>query len=239
MLNSDLDNNLSSKDEAQKTSDTKLLDADLDQKKLKDFFGPNYSKLESFHKLLVDEGDLRGLIGPRELPKLWIRHILNSAAVGQYIFENAGEITNIVDIGSGAGFPGIVLACMFPDSHFFLVDSMQRRTDWLEYAAKQIELTNVTVIRGRAEEICQNGEIPLCDYSTARAVASLKKLLPWTMPFLKPGGQLLALKGENVSNELVEAKKQLKRFGKGEPEILTAHTLSGVGETTIFKLSRR
>lgn len=144
----------------------------------------------------------------------------------------------LVDVGSGAGFPGLVLACMLPELEVFLVESMQRRVDWLQYAAAKVGLPNVHVVRARAEEVQKSGEVPPADYVTARAVAPLKKLLGWTMPFLKPGGELIALKGSNVQSEIQEATKIMKRFTKHTPEIIQASVLPNVESTTVLKLEK-
>ena len=144
----------------------------------------------------------------------------------------------LVDVGSGAGFPGLVLACMLPELDVYLVESMQRRTDWLSFAAAELGLSNVQVIRARAEDVQKSGSVPPADYVTARAVAPLKRLLGWTMPFLKPGGELIALKGSSVGTEIKEAEKVLKRFTKHAPEVLEARVLPDVESTTVLRLKK-
>lgn len=164
-----------------------------------------WEKLVLFKDLLVAEGEKRGLIGPRELDKLWSRHILNSTAILDYIDDGS----SVADVGSGAGFPGLVAAIVRPDLDLHLIDSLGRRTDWLVYAVEELQLENVKIFNNRAEELV--GKVT-CDVVTARAVAALKKLLPWTMPLAKPGGKLVLLKGGRAEIEIDDADKQLRKF---------------------------
>lgn len=164
-----------------------------------------WEKLVLFKDLLVAEGEKRGLIGPRELDKLWSRHILNSTAILDYIDDGS----SVADVGSGAGFPGLVAAIVRPDLDLHLIDSLGRRTDWLLYAVDELDLENVKIFNNRAEELV--GKVT-CDVVTARAVAALKKLLPWTMPLTKPGGKLVLLKGGRAEIEIDDADKQLRKF---------------------------
>lgn len=168
-------------------------------------FGEAWPTIEAFASLLVAEGELRGLIGPRELPRLWTRHVLNSSAVASFIPHGV----RFADVGSGAGFPGVVVAIMRPDLDVHLVEPMERRTTWLEDVARTLSLENVTVVRTRAEEI--HGT-ELFDVVSARAVAALKKLVPWVAPLLAPGGGLVALKGERAALEVEEAAKAFRKF---------------------------
>lgn len=164
-----------------------------------------WSRLTRFAQMLVDEGELRGLLGPRELDRLWTRHILNSTAVASFL-PSSGRVA---DVGSGAGFPGVVLATMRPDLNFDLIETMERRAIWLSDVKDELNLENVDVIRSRAEDMPRNYSV---DVVTARAVAALKKLVPWTLPLLKPGGKLLALKGLRAEQEIEEADQQLFKF---------------------------
>ncbi|MDP9806349.1 16S rRNA (guanine527-N7)-methyltransferase [Trueperella bonasi] len=164
-----------------------------------------WSRLTRFAQMLVDEGELRGLLGPRELDRLWTRHILNSTAVASFL-PSSGRVA---DVGSGAGFPGVVLATMRPDLNFDLIETMERRAIWLSDVKDELNLKNVNVIRSRAEDMPKNYSV---DVVTARAVAALKKLVPWTLPLLKPGGKLLALKGARAEQEIEEADQELFKF---------------------------
>lgn len=167
----------------------------------------------AFHQLLVQVGPVRGLIGPREIPRLWQRHILNCAALTSQIPADV----SVVDIGSGAGLPGLVVALARPDLNVVLIDSMRRRTDFLTEAVELLELNErVRVIRGRAEECV--GEVS-GDIVTARAVAPLDKLVGWAMPLLKLNGSLLAMKGEQAAAEMAEALPAIHRAGGSDPEL--------------------
>lgn len=196
-------------------------------------FGETAPRMEAFAELLAAEGELRGLIGPRELPRLWSRHLLNSSAVAGFVPEGV----RFADVGSGAGFPGVVVAIMRPDLDVHLIEPMERRTTWLEDVARELALPNVTVVRARAEEL--HGTV---DYEvvSARAVAALKKLVPWVAPLIGTGGRLVALKGERAGAEIDEAAKVLRKHrlvdaavhdvvveGTGEPTRVVTTTRSG------------
>lgn len=172
---------------------------------VKKFFGPAFSAIEHFAAMLEDEGELRGLIGPRELPRLWSRHLVNSAAIVDFI----GARKQVMDIGSGAGFPGIVLATMRPDLDVHLTEPMERRVEWLEDVVYELGLDNVTIHRARAEDLHGVG---VADVVTARAVAALRKLVPMTLPLVASGGSLVALKGRQVDAEINNSQKVLQKF---------------------------
>lgn len=168
-------------------------------------FDTSWPAIEAFADLLELEGELRGLIGPRELPRLWSRHLLNCAAVATLIED--GE--SVIDVGSGAGFPGLVIAAMRPSSPVRLVEPMERRCEWLHDAVEVMGLGNVTVQRARADEIHTVVE---ADVVTARAVAALPKLARWCMPLVAPGGRFLAMKGQKAAAEVEEAKYVLRKL---------------------------
>ena len=138
----------------------------------------------------------RGLIGPREVPRLWERHLLNCAVLGELLPEGA----SLCDVGSGAGLPGIPLALARPDVRITLLEPLLRRTTFLDEVVRQLGLENVTVLRGRAEEMV--GKLPPVDVVTARAVAPLDRLAGWGLPLLRPYGEMLALKGDTAEQEL-------------------------------------
>jgi len=196
-----------------------------------EFFGAAYPIVERFGELLATEGTIRGLIGPREVPNLWERHLLNSAAVVQYLPTRG----RLVDLGSGGGLPGIVVAAMRPDQPVTLIEPMLRRTNWLSEVVTALELTNVTVERGRAEDL--SGKITATAI-TARAVAPLAKLLAWSRPLLAPRGELIALKGANVATE-IPGDSELQRAGWSAPQIHQAHILPGIAPTTVVQVCRR
>lgn len=203
--------------------------ASLDQEALRSLLGARYDAVATFAAMLADQGETRGLIGPRELERLWERHILNSAAVVPFLGPG-----RIVDVGSGAGLPGIVIAAMVPDREVVLVEPMERRVAWLEEVASEIGLDNVTVKRARAEEISVDLK---ADALTARAVASVDKLVKWCLPLLSETGHMALLKGRTASDEIERAKYVLRK-AKLSAEILTAPTLVGLEPTTVVLISR-
>ncbi len=161
---------------------------------------------ERYAALLADAGVVRGLIGPREAPRLWERHLINCALLADALPLDA----DVCDIGTGAGLPGLVLAIVRPDLTLTLVEPMLRRTTWLETSVGELGLTNVEVRRGRAEDL--HGEIA-SPFATARAVARLDKLARWTFPLLTAGGTLVAMKGSSAHTELAEDEPALRRLG--------------------------
>lgn len=204
----------------------------LDTDAVAAYFGEAYPKVEAFAARLRDEGEVRGLIGPREVDRIWDRHILNSAAVVPFL-PSSGLIA---DVGSGAGLPGIVVAAMRPDATLYLVEPMERRCAWLTEIATDLELSNVEIKRGRAEEYHGAFE---CDAVTSRAVAALDKLARMSLPLVKPGGAMVVLKGRNVAKEVEPARKALRKLKGGEPEILDASTVPGVESTTVVRIVRQ
>ena len=169
---------------------------------VRELFGMAFSAAEHFADMLVDEGELRGLVGPRELPRLWSRHLVNSAAVVPFLPSRGA----VADVGSGAGFPGIVVALLRPDLEITLIETMERRVDWLDDVVTELDLDNVTIRRARAEEVKDR-----YDAVTARAVANLSKLVRLTAPLLRQGGSLLALKGQKAEAEVQDAKYVIKK----------------------------
>ena len=166
-------------------------------------FGDRIELARQFTAALADQGEERGLIGPLELPRLWTRHVLNSA-IAAPIFHGA-----VADIGSGAGLPGLVLAIARPDVNWTLVEPMERRVNWLTEQVTDLGLSNVEVLRSRAEEVRATGKF---DFVTARAVSALRTLIPLTAPLLRDGGELALLKGVNAPAEIEAAAKQIKKY---------------------------
>jgi len=178
-----------------------------------ELFGDRIDVARRFTDDLARKGEELGLIGPLEVPRLWSRHILNSALVAPLLKPG-----RVGDIGSGAGLPGLVLAVARPDVHMVLIEPMERRVDWLTSEADELGLDNVTVIRARAEET--RLDAPL-DQVTARAVSSLSKLIPITTPLVKHGGELLFMKGSRVGEEMDAAAKVIRKAHLINVEILT------------------
>lgn len=207
------------------------MDENYERETLSEYFGDAFPAVDRFAHELTVQGELRGLIGPREIGRIWDRHILNSAAVVQYLPQTG----TIVDIGSGAGLPGLVIAAMRPEAEVILIEPMERRCTWLNEMTETLGLTNVEVKRGRAEEFHDAFE---ADVVTARAVAALDKLARWSLPLLRHGGELIILKGRNVEAEIEPARKVLKKFKMTPPEILQAHTIDGAEGTTVLRSTR-
>ncbi len=169
---------------------------------------------EAYATLLADDGVVRGLIGPREAPRLWERHLVNCALLGEAIEPDA----DVCDIGSGAGLPGLVLAIARPDLRVTLVEPLLRRTRFLDEVVERLGLTNVEVVRARAEELHGTREFSVV---TSRAVAPLERLLDWSMPLVRQGGALVAMKGASATDEVAAAAAALRRHGAGTVEVLT------------------
>lgn len=168
-----------------------------------ELFGDRIGLAREFTAALAREGEERGLIGPLELPRLWTRHILNSA-IAAPLFHGS-----VADIGSGAGLPGVVLAIARPNVQWTLIEPMERRVTWLNEQVEALRLDNVEVLRARAEEVKRPGGF---DVVTARAVSALRTLVPITAPLVRDGGELTLLKGMNAANEIEAAQKQIKKF---------------------------
>ncbi len=167
-------------------------------------FGDRLDLARRFTAALGEYGEERGLIGPLEPPRLWSRHVLNSAIIAP-LFP-AGRVG---DVGSGAGLPGLVLAIARPDVQWVLIEPMERRVAWLNEQVNALELDNVEVVRARSED-WKGG--PVLDAVTARAVSALRTLVPLTAPLVRDGGELILLKGASAANEIDAAEKQLRKF---------------------------
>ncbi|MBN9186160.1 MAG: 16S rRNA (guanine(527)-N(7))-methyltransferase RsmG [Microbacterium sp.] len=166
-------------------------------------FGDRIDVARRFTAALAEHGEERGLIGPLERPRLWSRHVLNSAIVAP-LFEGSAA-----DVGSGAGLPGLVLAIARPDVEWTLIEPMERRVNWLTEQVASLGLSNVQVVRARAEE-WKGGAV--FDTVTARAVSALRTLIPLTAPLVRDGGELVLLKGAGAPAEIDAAEKQIRRF---------------------------
>lgn len=169
-------------------------------------FGDRAEAVGRYAEILADAGVTRGLLGPREVPRLWERHILNCAVVGALLPKDA----ELCDVGSGAGLPGIVLALARPDLRVTLLEPLLRRTSFLDETIALLGLGNVEVLRGRAEEFAGKRRF---DVVTSRAVAPLDRLAGWSLPLLRSGGEMVALKGGSADAELAETAEVLKRLG--------------------------
>ncbi len=181
-------------------------------------FGERSDLARAYHRHLATTGLSHGLIGPREISRLWSRHLFNCAALSPLIARDA----SLIDVGSGAGLPGLVLAIARPDLRVTLVDSLERRVTWLRTVVEDLALP-VTVIRARAENVPRLPEVEPADVVTARAVAPLTKLVAWTVPLCAPHGVVLAIKGRSAAAEVEAAATALRR-ARVTAEILVVGT---------------
>ncbi|WP_406382632.1 16S rRNA (guanine(527)-N(7))-methyltransferase RsmG [Streptomyces sp. NBC_01618] len=177
-------------------------------------FGEFFPEAVRYAELLADAGVKRGLIGPREVPRLWERHLLNCAVLSEVVPKGV----TVCDVGSGAGLPGIPLALVRPDLKITLLEPLLRRTNFLQEVVELLGLSHVTVVRGRAEEVL--GTLQPVHVVTARAVAPLDRLAGWGVPLLRPYGEMLALKGDTAEEEIVGARAALSKLGVVETEVL-------------------
>lgn len=193
-------------------------------------FGERLELAQRYTEHLASSGIVRGLIGPREAPRLWERHVLNCAVVQELVTPDA----RLVDVGSGAGLPGLCLAIARPDLTITLVEPLERRVVWLEEVISDLSLDNVRVVRARAEQARK--EVGPVDVVTARAVSALVGLMDITLPLLKGSGELLALKGRSAEEELARASKKFSRFGVRSAEVLSVGENLLVEPTTVVRL---
>ncbi|MFP1155223.1 16S rRNA (guanine(527)-N(7))-methyltransferase [Mycobacterium sherrisii] len=179
-------------------------------------FGTRLGVAVQYAEVLAAAGVERGLLGPREVDRIWERHILNSAAVGELLAE--GE--RVVDIGSGAGLPGIPLAIARPDLNVVLLEPLLRRSEFLKETVLELGLT-VEVVRGRAEEPWVRRQWGDRDAAVSRAVAALDKLTKWSMPLLRPGGRMIAIKGERAPEEVEQHRRVMTALDSVDVRVVT------------------
>src|SRR5579859_361309 len=194
-------------------------------------FGPALDGARAFARVLATRGVEQGLIGPHEVPRLWDRHLLNCAVVAELI--GAGYRT-LVDIGSGAGLPGIVLAMVRPDLDITLLEPMERRCRFLAECAAELGLGNASVLRGRAEDTRLRADV-----ATARAVAPLDRLAELAIGLVRPGGMVLAIKGRTAADELKKARPVLRRIGARGAEVVRAGQGKVDPATTVVRFFAR
>ncbi|MCL2463690.1 MAG: 16S rRNA (guanine(527)-N(7))-methyltransferase RsmG [Micrococcales bacterium] len=202
-----------------------------DDDRLPAYFLDAWPAIREFSHLLRRYGAERGLIGPRESGRLWERHLLNSAGVVT-LLPAAGEI---LDLGSGGGLPGLVIAAMRARARVRLVEPMERRVAWLRFVVAELDLDNVEVCRARAEEIAGKVE---ADAITARAVSSLENLYRWAAPLTRRGGGLYAIKGVRAGDEVTAARTAERRYGWTDGHVEAIETLPGVTPTRVVCATR-
>lgn len=194
-----------------------------------ELFGDRIDVARSFTRSLAEHGETLGLIGPRELPQLWSRHILNSVLLAPLLQGRVG------DVGSGAGLPGLVLAIARPDVEFTLIEPMERRTAWLQSEVDRLQLQNVRVLRARAEELPGSGTLLPLDQVTARAVSALRTLIPLTAPLVRSGGALILMKGARAEDEIAAAQKVIRKHRLHDVEVLELGGSAGVDVTRVVR----
>jgi 16S rRNA (guanine527-N7)-methyltransferase len=188
---------------------------------LPDWLEPRRDVLTQFADLLADVGVTRGLIGPREVPRLWDRHLLNCAVVADPALGLLVAGQRVADVGSGAGLPGLVWAIVRPDVHVILIEPLLRRSTFLAEAIDALGLqSNAQVLRGRAEDVPRDPSWHPVEVVTARAVAPLERLIGWTAPLLAPGGRLLALKGSSAETELADGAGAARTAGLTDMQVI-------------------
>ncbi len=183
---------------------------------------------ERYAGWLADAGVVRGLIGPREAPRLWSRHLVNCAGLADVLPQGA----RVCDLGSGAGLPGLVLAICRPDVEVTLVEPLLRRTTFLEEVVEDLGLDRVSVHRGRAESL--HG-VASFDVVTSRALAPLDRLLDWSMPLVSPHGEVLAMKGDRAADEVAEADASVRRWRLAPPTVLQVG--QGLSTATVVRVT--
>ena len=198
-------------------------------------FGPHLELAMQYAALLAGDAVIRGLIGPRETPRLWDRHLVNCAVVAELLPFGA----HVVDVGSGAGLPGLALACVRPDLSVVLLDSLTRRTTFLDEAVTALGLRDRVEVRtGRVEEAAVVRAVGNASWVTARAVAPLERLARWCVPLLRPGGRLLAMKGVSAAQELDRDRPVLRRLGVRELELVECGVTIIDPPTTVVVVTR-
>lgn len=180
----------------------------------REVFGDRFDDAVRYAELLAEAGVKRGLIGPREVPRLWERHLLNCAVLSEVVPDGV----TVCDVGSGAGLPGIPLALVRQDLKITLLEPLLRRTTFLQEVVELLGLDHVSVVRGRAEEVL--GSLSPVHVVTARAVAPLDRLAGWGVPLLRPYGEMLALKGDTAEEELKAARSALQKLGAVDSSVL-------------------
>ena len=173
-----------------------------------EIFGDRLRLAEEYRSILATDGITRGLIGPREVPRLWDRHIVNCAVIGDVIEQSE----SVIDIGSGAGLPGIPLSIARPDLSITLIEPLLRRSTFLQEVVDKLAL-DVTVVRGRAEEKAVRSSVDPADVVTSRAVAPLERLVQWSAPLIREGGRLVAIKGSSAAEEIERDGARVGRLG--------------------------
>jgi 16S rRNA (guanine527-N7)-methyltransferase len=196
-----------------------------------ELFGPQIELARGFARRLAVDAETFGLLGPRELPRIWSRHVINSGLLAELVPPDS----KVIDVGSGAGLPGIPMAIAQPKAHFTLVEPMERRANWLKQVVDELGIGNVRVLRARAEDVTESD----FDFATARAVAALDKLLKMLTPLIENSRYrtIIAMKGSKAQEEIAEAQKRLQQLGYSQPEIITLGLNKAPETATVVRTS--
>lgn len=196
-----------------------------------ELFGDQIKLARGFAQRLAQDSETFGLLGPRELPRIWSRHVINSGLLAELVPDGS----KVVDVGSGAGLPGIPMAIAQPQAEFTLVEPMERRANWLNQVVQDLGINNVRVLRARAEDVAETD----FDLATARAVAALDKLLKMLTPLIKDSKQktIIAMKGSKAQEEIDEAAKRIEQLGYAQPEIITLGLNKAPETATVVRIS--
>lgn len=196
-----------------------------------ELFGDQIELARGFAQRLAKDSETFGLLGPRELPRIWSRHVINSGLLAELVPDGS----KVADVGSGAGLPGIPMAIAQPMAQFTLVEPMERRANWLNQVVQDLGITNVRVLRARAEDVVETD----FDLATARAVAALDKLLKMLTPLIKDSREktIIAMKGSKAQEEIAEAAKRIAQLGYSQPEIITLGLNKAPETATVVRIS--
>lgn len=196
-------------------------------------FGRSATTAQGYVDLMAEQGVERGVIGPREVDRLWDRHVLNSALIGELIPHGS----SVLDVGSGAGLPGVPLAIARPDLDIVLLEPMARRVEWLEEVLRRLDV-RAAVVRGRAEERAIRARLGGADIVTARALAPLSRLGTWCLPLARPGGVVLAMKGASADEEIARDRAAIRAAGATAIERTQCGVGLGVTPATVVMVTR-
>lgn len=194
-------------------------------------FGDRVDVAARYVRHLATSGIERGLLGPREVPRLWSRHVLNCAVVQELIPHGV----TVADVGSGAGLPGVAVAIARPDLRLTLIEPLERRVVWLNEVTTDLGLDNVRIIRARAEAAADEVQAHV---ATARAVSALSNLLDLTLPLLREDGELLAIKGRSALDEVRKASGRIRKIGAGDAVVVTVGETLLAEPTTVVRVRR-
>jgi len=198
-----------------------------------ELFGDRLELAQRYVEMLVDTGVTHGLIGPKEGDRVWQRHVLNCAVLAELVEPGA----RVLDMGSGAGLPGVPLVLARPDLEIVLLEPLARRVDWLRTVLGELDLP-VSVVRGRAEDAMVRKQWSGADVVTARAVAPLARLSGWALPLLRPGGRLLAIKGASATDEVIRDREAVRGFGGSAPHVVQCGGTHVDPPTTVVVVER-